>query len=50
MNLPGNRGAETGIPVRFPAGFPNWIEGNGFQLLGVSFHEQTGFVVRWDVR
>jgi len=28
----------------------DWIEGYGFQLREVSYHEQTGFVVRWDVR
>jgi hypothetical protein len=28
----------------------DWLEGNGFQLREVSYHEQTGFVVCWDVR
>lgn len=28
----------------------DWIENNGFQFLELSFQEETGFVVRWDVR
>jgi len=28
----------------------DWIEGYGFQLREVSYHEQTGFIVRWDGR
>jgi hypothetical protein len=28
----------------------DWIESYGFHLLEVSYQEETGFVVRWDVR